>query len=164
MIILSHHGLFLFSNSMFCLFALSYITSVHINLLPNWSDTKQIPPFLFAIWPKPFNMLKGAVKCSNSPEKDRDEWARNGPKREGSETDPEHEGGQSDCAEWCCGTYRASVTPLEGPTQGNQNIHRYFLSGEGNACDYPLNKEVLIKLSKRCSRELSFVSCRKHGS
>lgn len=43
----------------------------------SWGETKQIPPSLSPLWPKRFSVLQRSVKCSESPEEDRDKWARN---------------------------------------------------------------------------------------
>lgn len=65
----------------------------------NWGETKQIPPFLSALWPKRFSVLQRPVKCSESPEEDRDKWVRK-PKREGPDTEAEHDKGKTARVEW----------------------------------------------------------------
>lgn len=65
------------------------------------------PPTLSALWTKCFNMLRGAPKRSESPEEDRDEWARTTQKR-GFKDKRRAWRGLSVCAERCWGSYRAS--------------------------------------------------------
>lgn len=115
-------------NSINCMdhsFAPSYIPIIHISLWPDWGDTKQIPHFLPVLWPKCFNMLFEAIKWE-SPEEDRDEWAKKRPEREGSE---------GLLSEAVGHTVRESQEKpkvlVNGPLWADQNIFR-FLNGKVN--------------------------------
>lgn len=98
---------FISTNSMCHSFAPSYIPCIHMSPWHGQGDIKQIPYFLPVLGPKRFSMSQWAIKCNESPEEDRDEWARHDLKERVHGQTRSLKKDKTACVEWACGTFCA---------------------------------------------------------